>query len=61
MSSIDEKAKILQNLHFEKDAIIDVMRLPDNAFSGRKQMIYAVASARSRLEERIAQISMSGL
>lgn len=25
MSSIDEKAKILQNLHFEKDAIIDVI------------------------------------
>ncbi|WP_339869317.1 hypothetical protein [Pseudohongiella nitratireducens] len=59
-SAIRWKIKDLLDMPVE-DAIIDVMRLPDNAFSGRKQMIYAVASARSRLEERIAQISMSGL
>lgn len=59
-SAIRWKIKDLLDMSVE-DAIVDVLRLPDNAFSGRKQMIYAVASARSRLEDRIAMISQSGL
>lgn len=59
-SAIRWKIKDLLDMPVE-DAIIDVLRLPENAFSGRKQMIYAIASARSRLEEKIAKVSQSGL
>lgn len=43
------------------EAVIDVFSVPEDAFQGRNKMVYAVAAARSRIEQMISLVEMSGL
>jgi len=54
------KIKDLLDMPVE-DAVIDVFPLPDDAFQARKQMVYAVAANRPKLEQSIEVIERSGL
>ncbi|MDH7942701.1 hypothetical protein QGM61_02615 [Pseudohongiella sp. SYSU M77423] len=54
------KIKDLLDMPVE-EAIIDVFPLPEDAFQARKQMIYAVAANRPKLEQSIEVIERSGL
>ncbi|ALO45154.1 hypothetical protein [Pseudohongiella spirulinae] len=59
-AAIKWKIKDLLDMPVE-NAAIDVFPLPDDAFQGRKQMVYAVVSDRSRLEQVIDMVDRSGL
>ncbi|WP_237132953.1 hypothetical protein [Pseudohongiella sp. O18] len=54
------KIKDLLDMPVE-DAVIDVFPLPDDAFQARKQMVYAVAANRPKLEQAIEVVERSGL
>jgi len=43
------------------DAVVDVFSVPDEAFQGRKKMVYAVAAARSAVEQLIEMVDRAGL
>jgi MSHA biogenesis protein MshI len=59
-AAIKWKIKDLLDMPVE-NAAIDVFPLPEDAFQGRKQMVYAVVSDRSRLEQVIDMVDRSGL
>lgn len=54
------KIKDLLDMPVE-EAVIDVFPLPDDAFQARKQMVYAVAANRPKLEQSIEVVERSGL
>ncbi len=59
-SAVRWKIKDLLDMPAE-DAVIDIFPVPEDAFQGRSEMLYAVAAQKSRIESVIELVSRSGL
>lgn len=59
-SAVRWKVKDLLDMPIE-DAVIDVFPVPEGAFKGRSQMLYAVVAARPQIENIIAMVARANL